>query len=158
MLTFFRENVLGAFLLAVAAGLVAAYLYAGLPHGSSPAPTTPAPYVQPAAPLVAPAPNPKTIELEFWRSVSRTNDVAQYEDYLNRYPDGEFAGAARERIAALKAAEGSPGKPPEQTPPSSVPQNAGGGGPGTSNSGTEQQASPTPPKKCVTFNDHVICN
>lgn len=53
-----------------------------------------------AAPTIA-APNPAAIELEFWSSVKASNDKADFEEYLRKYPQGSFSGIARNRIKAL---------------------------------------------------------
>ncbi len=58
-----------------------------------------------AAPVAAaPAPNGvgSAFELTFWQSVTGSEDVASYEAYLARYPDGTFNGLARARIAAIQ--------------------------------------------------------
>jgi len=61
---------------------------------------------QTAAPAAAPAPNGvgSAFELTFWQSVTGSEDVASYEAYLARYPDGTFSGLARARIAAIQRA------------------------------------------------------
>jgi len=85
-------------------------------------------YFRPGAPgaVVTPAPAPvgpdaATVELAFWDSVKNSTDVADFEEYLRKYPKGQFAGLARNKVRALKA-------PPQQTaavtapPPSRDPQ------------------------------------
>lgn len=61
---------------------------------------------QTAEPAAAPAPNGvgSAFELTFWQSVTGSEDVASYEAYLARYPDGTFSGLARARIAAIQRA------------------------------------------------------
>lgn len=58
------------------------------------------------APTAAVAPNGvgSAFELTFWQSVTGSEDVASYEAYLARYPDGTFSGLARARIAAIQRA------------------------------------------------------
>ena len=61
----------------------------------------------PAAPANAPAasggsPNADA-ELLFWQSIMANGTAADYQEYLKQFPDGRFAGLARNRIAALKA-------------------------------------------------------
>lgn len=52
----------------------------------------------------APAgPNPAAIELEFWSSIKASNDKGDFEEYLRKYPQGSFAGIARNRLKALAA-------------------------------------------------------
>jgi hypothetical protein len=43
------------------------------------------------------------IELAFWNSIKDGSDAAMFRDYLGRFPDGVFAGIARERLAAPTA-------------------------------------------------------
>jgi hypothetical protein len=61
-------------------------------------------------------------ELSFWETIKTSSDVADFEEYLARYPTGRFAGLARNRVkgkilppVALKT---EPQKPaPESRPP-----------------------------------------
>ncbi|MEE8393409.1 MAG: caspase family protein [Rhodospirillales bacterium] len=58
--------------------------------------------------LAAPAPKPEDVatstgefdpvERKLWETVSKNNKAAGYQDYLNRYPEGRFAGAARSKL------------------------------------------------------------
>ncbi|MDW3203898.1 MAG: caspase family protein [Alphaproteobacteria bacterium] len=57
----------------------------------------------PAAPVSAEDSNADA-EIEFWRSIATSNDLALFETYLAQYPDGLFAGIARQRIDSLTAA------------------------------------------------------
>jgi hypothetical protein len=43
------------------------------------------------------------VELEFWRSVRNSDKPEEYSAYLTRFPNGNFTGIARARIAALQA-------------------------------------------------------
>jgi hypothetical protein len=45
-------------------------------------------------------------ELVFWQSVNSSDDRAQIDAYLARYPDGTFAALARAKLAALDRARG----------------------------------------------------
>jgi Caspase domain len=49
------------------------------------------------------------IDLEYWRAIQGSKNRADYESYLARFPDGQFAEIARSRIAALNV----PAPPPE---------------------------------------------
>ena len=49
-------------------------------------------------------------ELTFWQSVSSSEDKAQYEAYLAKYPNGTFASLAKVKISALE--RNSAGAPP----------------------------------------------
>ena len=67
--------------------------------------------------------SPQTIELEFWRSIQGSSSPADFEAYLEQYPQGSFAALARARMAALQVQP--PTTPPEiqpvpPAPPASV--------------------------------------
>ena len=50
---------------------------------------------------LAPAPDPRAVELVFWESIKDSLRSADYEAYLGQYPDGNFASLARARLAEL---------------------------------------------------------
>jgi len=52
----------------------------------------------------APAANP-AVELAFWSSIQNSKDVADFDAYLKKYPRGNFADLARNRVRKLKAAQ-----------------------------------------------------
>jgi hypothetical protein len=133
---------LGAVVL-LAAGLIAGVWYAGTGQQSASTPNATANATAPVAPLAAnPAsstPNTTTppnadksaaaaqpidAELLFWQSVERSNSAADFQEYLRQYPQGRFAGLARNRLAALSAerqnAKAEP-KNPAASPPASAP-------------------------------------
>ena len=76
--------------------------------GGGPAAVAPTPVSQ-ASTLLAtetvraptPAVDRNTMELALWNSVSTSDDAAQLKAYIEKYPNGTFAGAARAKIAAL---------------------------------------------------------
>ncbi len=75
-----------------------------------------------APPVAAPPPAPgqaadNTMELTFWSSVNDSDDKADFEAYLKRYPDGHYSDLARNRIAALTRAEARAVAPPPVPPP-----------------------------------------
>jgi formylglycine-generating enzyme required for sulfatase activity len=80
-------------------------------------------HAAPAAPsLAAPPPAPgqaadNSMELTFWSSVNDSDDRADFEAYLKRYPDGHYSDLARNRIAALTRAEARAAAPPLVPPP-----------------------------------------
>jgi uncharacterized caspase-like protein len=74
------------------------------------APATP----QPAASAAPTAPPGSDAELLFWQTIMANGTAADYEEYLKQFPDGRFAGLARNRVAALKAPERA--APPTPTP------------------------------------------
>jgi hypothetical protein len=41
--------------------------------------------------------DPKQIELAYWDSIKNSRDAGDYQDYLKKYPQGEFAGLATKR-------------------------------------------------------------
>lgn len=45
--------------------------------------------------------DPAQVELEFWTSIKGSNDRADFEEYLKHYPNGKFAGIARNRVKQL---------------------------------------------------------
>ena len=47
-------------------------------------------------------------ETVFWQSISNSADPADFQAYLEEYPNGAFARLARNRVAALGADEGDP--------------------------------------------------
>jgi peptidoglycan hydrolase-like protein with peptidoglycan-binding domain len=50
-------------------------------------------------------------ELAFWESIKVSRDPEDFEDFLKRFPDSEFASLARRRLRALKSAS-APAVPP----------------------------------------------
>jgi hypothetical protein len=47
--------------------------------------------------------DPEDIELAFWQSVEASGDAAEYQAYLDRYPQGTFAALAQARIMSPPA-------------------------------------------------------
>lgn len=61
-------------------------------------------------------------ELVFWESIKTSTDVADFEDFLKRFPESEFSALANRRIAALQAPHPVPPQSPAAlNPPSSGP-------------------------------------
>jgi serine/threonine-protein kinase len=62
------------------------------------------------AAVVAPKPKSKAeskaseAEVEFWRAIQNSADPAEFEFYLEQFPDGTYAALARHKIAKLKGA------------------------------------------------------
>jgi uncharacterized caspase-like protein len=75
----------------------------------------PPPAAPPPVPA-APAIDPRTFELALWQSIQASSDAADFDEYLRQYPEGMFAGVARNRIAALRA----PPAPAAATPPATA--------------------------------------
>jgi adenylate cyclase len=83
-----------------------------LPREGKPAPP-PAPepialQTEPAKASIAAAPDPKAVELVFWDSIKDSLRSADYEAYLEQYPDGNFAALARARLAEVLESTGTP--------------------------------------------------
>jgi hypothetical protein len=58
-------------------------------------------FVDPATVNIAPQPSdPETM---FWQSIVTSSNPADFEEYLRKFPQGQFAGLARNRLAALHA-------------------------------------------------------
>lgn len=58
--------------------------------------------VQPAPTTASTA---SSVELVFWASAERLNTITAYQNYLNKYPKGEFAPMAQTSIEGLRAAQ-----------------------------------------------------
>lgn len=78
--------------------------YFGPPPGSAPVAAAP------SAPQPAPGLDREGM---FWSSIQTSTSAADYEEYLRQFPNGVFAGLARNKIAAL--AEKKPAAPKEPT-------------------------------------------
>jgi|GEM_PF-336309 len=86
--------------------------------------------VAPAKPAAS-AFDPAAIELEFWNSTKNSADADDLKEYLAKYPNGAFAGLARNKIRALEAAAKSNAVQPktEGKPTATEPKSAPGGTP-----------------------------
>jgi Caspase domain len=100
------------------------FYFAGLPAGGQVV-YTPAP-----APAALDA---SAVELAFWDTVKTSGDPADLQDYLRKYPSGQFATLAQRRLAALTAARPPA---PAPSPPATIP---------TPTYLPQQQAVVTPP-------------
>lgn len=69
-----------------------------------------------AAPPVAAAPDPLTLELAFWDSVKGSSDPEDYRAYLQRYPGGQFAVLAGNRLRTMTAPVPAPALPVASIP------------------------------------------
>jgi hypothetical protein len=77
---------------------------------------------EPVEPAIGPAPNPKSVELAYWQSIAESDDIALYEEYLRRYPSGDFAEVARSKIRKLRAALNAPAPASAPPPAASLPK------------------------------------
>lgn len=83
----------------------------------------PAPVVASAAgtTTVVQTVDPKAVELSFWDSIKDSKQPEDYQDYLSKYPNGQFAQLATRRLAAMNqkgVSRSSDATPPQ--PPSAV--------------------------------------
>jgi hypothetical protein len=69
-------------------------------------------------PAVRPQPD---YEVAFWQGISNSNNPADFDEYLRRYPNGQFTGLARNRIASLRVPRTSAQEPLQPVPPTSGP-------------------------------------
>ncbi|MFL6210935.1 MAG: tetratricopeptide repeat protein [Pyrinomonadaceae bacterium] len=134
----------------------------------STSPPTPTPTATQAANTAAPL----AVELSFWDSIKNSSDPAEYNAYLKKYPDGQFAELARIRLHALEGKKNAAGAqtaeqpqevgiaqpmptteqaasnvaPPNSAPPSAAsPSSAPASTPVSSASSTDAQPSSVPP-------------
>jgi tetratricopeptide (TPR) repeat protein len=69
----------------------------------------------PAGKLAKPEPNskvdPLAIELSYWDAIKNSTDPADYNSYLAKYPNGQFADLARRRASSSAKTGASPNAP-----------------------------------------------
>lgn len=71
--------------------------------------------------------DPAAMELEFWNSVKTSTDANDFKEYLAKYPNGTFAGLARNKIRVLDAASKSGGvQPGTESKPAETDPRPGG--------------------------------
>jgi hypothetical protein len=58
-------------------------------------------------PPTPPSPPPTDAEMVFWQSIPGNAAASDYEEYLRQFPQGRFAGLARNRLAALRSPQGA---------------------------------------------------
>jgi formylglycine-generating enzyme required for sulfatase activity len=87
-----------------------------------------APEAAPAAVATAASAPDATIENTFWTSIKDSDDAADFEAYLSRYPDGHFVDLARNRLAG----QAKPA-PQSAAPPAPRPKSNPGPAPAKSN-------------------------
>src|SRR5271166_4991794 len=75
-------------------------------------------FLGPTTVNIAPAPpEPETI---FWQAIAQSSNAADFDEYLRKFPQGQFAGLARNRLAALRLPTAIWGNPPTQ--PAAIPR------------------------------------
>ncbi|MFY9876954.1 MAG: caspase family protein, partial [Rhodomicrobium sp.] len=50
-----------------------------------------------------PSKTPDAVEIGFWETIQNSTSPADYQIYLDSYPEGQFAGTSRHRLAQLQA-------------------------------------------------------
>jgi hypothetical protein len=55
-----------------------------------------------------PTPDPATIEMSFWDSIKNSNNAADFQAYLNKYPNGQFVELAKLRLQPSNAKPSNP--------------------------------------------------
>lgn len=73
--------------------------------GPAPAQTLAAAPASPAVQTI----DPKAVELSFWDSIKDSKQPEDYQDYLSKYPNGQFAQLATRRVASMKSTSVSRG-------------------------------------------------
>jgi len=101
---------IGGSLAAILVVAVGAGWYFGFDRQKPPPVAVATPVAAPPAPAVDP-------ELVFWQSVENSSSAADFDEYLRKFPDGRFAGLARNRLASLQVPAPAPAPPPSPTVP-----------------------------------------
>jgi TPR repeat protein len=68
-----------------------------------------------------PPPPPPAPEVVFWQIIQNSNNAADFDAYLSRYPNGQFAAAAQARAAQLRPPPSPPPPAKETTVAMAVP-------------------------------------
>lgn len=77
-------------------------------------------FIPPTAATAQQATPPVDPEVVYWQSIVNSNNLASFEAYLNKYPQGQFASLAKVKIADLKPKP----QPQSVSTPSSIQQPA----------------------------------
>ena len=78
------------------------------------APSGEAPMLTSEAAPPDPAPPAPSVELVFWESIKDSPRAADYEAYLEQYPEGSFVALARTRLEEFASAAGAPRDPQDR--------------------------------------------
>lgn len=108
------------------------------------APAASEPAVPQTASRAAPPPPDRTAEEEeWWQAANAVGKVSAYQAYLGKYPNGRYAGLARDRLATARHAESvnQPAGPSTAAEEPSTPPLARAGQPGASPSAAESSES-----------------
>ncbi|MCB2079214.1 MAG: caspase family protein [Novosphingobium sp.] len=74
-----------------------------------------------AAPAGAPAGGQGLADAYAWKYADAQNTLEEYQDYLNRFPNGVFVKIAQQRVAALQRAGGASSRPVAPAPVKPAP-------------------------------------
>lgn len=97
--------------------------------------TTPAPVAGPVIPRKDPEPRPgESADAKLWASIESSTDAAEFEYYLKKYPNGQYAELARIRANRLAV------KKVDKPTPKPVPVNGGNSG-NTGSTGDDSDAA-----------------
>jgi hypothetical protein len=91
-----------------ASSLVGSFYFSGGPTGSSASATN-------NAGSTGSKIDPSAFELSYWETIKNSTNSDDFKAYLEKYPEGQFAGLAKNRIASLQPTT----KPAERSSPSS---------------------------------------
>ena len=82
-----------------------------------------------------PSKTPDAVETGFWETIQNSRSPADYQIYLDSYPEGQFAATARQRLAQLQAQKSGRAPKSDDTPKQS--------GTAETSGSTEQPPSPS---------------
>ena len=103
--------------------------------------------LRPSAGTDAQTADSPAIELAFWDTIKNSTNPADFEEYLGRFPNGHFAGLARNRLAAQPSVQASAAPAPAPAIASIARPRPGQGGAG----GVKPPASTWSPRKPVSL-------
>ena len=95
--------------------------------------------------------DPKAMELAYWKSIAASNDSAVYEQYLRKYPNGEFASVARAKLRNLQASRLATERAPQVATRQPATTTSGRATVEQSPNGGDKN------KRCIMFNGHLVC-
>ncbi|MEW6165610.1 MAG: caspase family protein [Pseudomonadota bacterium] len=73
--------------------------------------------------------NAAAVELAYWNSITSSTNPADFESYLNQYPQGQFAALARNRLQALRNSQTAARGESRAATEGTVASSAGGSAP-----------------------------
>lgn len=85
-------------------------------HATAPSPALLAARPVEPPPEPAPASNESAMELAFWDSIRNSRDESDFNEYLRKYPTGQFSGLAQNRLAQLQHVPNPEARRPQPRP------------------------------------------